>query len=142
LSLSIGVTPGRSAVLLAGHPAGDAVGVVATDLSLFGVEDIDAVDGDLEFSIAILGNFDVRFAKDDEDVGGVGVLEVACHVEIGVHAGFEDTDAAEFVELCGVGIVGEGGGDDDIEVGVSGLAGGFGKVFAAEGAKLWADDDT
>ena len=43
-------------------------------------------------------------------------------MEVGVHAGLEDRDAAEFIELRGVGVVVEGAGDQHVEVGVRGFA--------------------
>ena len=50
-------------------------------------------------------------------------LQVVGHVQVGVHAGLEHGDAAELVELGGVGVVVEGAGDQHIEAGVAGLRG-------------------
>ena len=49
-------------------------------------------------------------------------FKVVGHVEVGVHASLEYWDAAEFVELRGVGVVVEGAGDQHVEVGVGGFA--------------------
>ena len=90
------------------EPAGDAVGAVAADFSGVGVEDVYAVDFDLNFVVFGVENVDIRFAEDDEEVAFAGVFEVVGHVQVGVHAGFEHGDAAQFVELGGMGVVVEG----------------------------------
>ena len=84
---------------------------------------------------------DVRLAEDDEEVAFAGVLEVVGHVQVGVHAGLEHGDAAELVELRGVRLVVEGAGDQHIETGIAGLAGGGDQVGALDGAELRADED-
>ena len=84
---------------------------------------------------------DVRLAEDDEQVALAGVLQVVGHVQVGVHAGFEHGDAAELVELGGVGLVVEGAGDQHVEAGVAGLAGGGHQIGARDGAELRADED-
>ena len=84
---------------------------------------------------------DVRLAEDDEEVALAGVLEVVGHVQVGVHARLEHGDAAELVELRGVGLVVEGAGDQHVEVGVAGLAGGRHQIGALDGAELRADED-
>ena len=86
-------------------------------------------------------NLDVRLAEDDEEVALAGVLEVVGHVQVGVHAGLEHGDAAELAELRGVGLVVEGAGDQHVEAGVAGLAGGGDQVGALDGAELGADED-
>jgi hypothetical protein len=73
---------------------------------------------------------DVGLAEDDEQVALAGVLEVFGHVQVGVHAGLEHGDAAELVELGGVRVVVEGAGDEHVEIGIAGLAGGFHQVGA------------
>jgi hypothetical protein len=84
---------------------------------------------------------DVGFTEDHEEVAFAGVLQVAGHVEVGVHAGLEDGDAAEFGELGRVGVVVEGAGDEDVESGVTGFAGGGDKIGAGDGAEFGADQD-
>ena len=66
---------------------------------------------------------DVRLAEDDEEVALAGGLQFAAHVEVGVHPGLKDRDAAELAELAGVCLVVERAGDEDVEAGVAGLAG-------------------
>ncbi len=62
-------------------------------------------------------------------------------MQVGVHARLEHRDAAELVELGGVGVVVEGAGDQHVEAGVAGLAGGGHQVGAGDGAELGADED-
>ena len=111
-----------------------------------GVEDIHAVDLHLQpvgLAVGAGGGFDVDvgFAEDDEEVGLVGFLEVVGHVQVRVHAGLEDWDAAELVELGGVGLVVEGAGDQGVETRFGGFAHGTHKVGSGDGAELWADED-
>ena len=70
-----------------------------------------------------------------------GVLQVVGHVQVGVHARLEDRDAAELVELGGVGVVVEGAGDQHVEAGVARLARGGDEIGARDGAELGADED-
>ena len=84
---------------------------------------------------------DVRLAEDDEEIALAGVLEVLGHVEVGVHAGLEHGDAAQLAELRRVRLVVEGAGDQHIEPGIAGLAGGSDEVGALHGAELRADED-
>jgi hypothetical protein len=65
---------------------------------------------------------DVGLAEDHEQVALAGVLEVLGHVQVGVHARLQHRDAAELVELGGVGVVVEGAGDQHVEAGVAGFA--------------------
>ena len=53
-------------------------------------------------------------------------------MQVGVHPGLEHRDAAELVELRGVGVVVEGAGDQHIEAGIAGLAGGRDEVGPAD----------
>ncbi len=84
---------------------------------------------------------DVRLAEDDEEVALAGVLQVAGHVEVGVHARLEDRDPPQLVKLRGVGFVVERAGDQDIEVRVRGLAGGCDEIGTRDRAELGADED-
>ena len=63
------------------------------------------------------------------------------HVQVRIHPGLEHGDAAELLELGGVGVVVEGAGDEDVEVGVRGFAGGGDQVGAGDGAEFRADED-
>ena len=95
----------------------------------------------LYLAVACILNLDVRLAEDDEEVAFAGVLQVFGHVQVGVHAGLQDGDAAQLVDFGGVGVVAEGAGDQHVEVCVAGLAGGCYQVFAGDGAELRADED-
>ena len=120
------------------EPAGYAFGSVAADFAGVGVEDVHAVDADSYLSVFGVENVDVWLAEDDEEVAFAGVFEVARHVQVGVHPGFEDGDSAEFVEFGGVRVVVEGAGDKHVESGVSGFAGGSDEVGARDGAEFLA----
>ena len=69
------------------------------------------------------------------------VLEVAAHLQVGVHAGFQHRHAAELVELGGMGVVVEGAGDQHVETCVACLARGGDEIGARDGAELRADED-
>ena len=86
-------------------------------------------------------DLDVRLAEDHEQVALAGVLQVAGHVQVGVHARLEDGDAAELAELGGVRLVAERAGDQHVVVGIGGFAGGGDQVGAGDGAELGADED-
>ena len=139
----IGVADEEAFLVVVGvdEPAGDAVGAVAADFAGVGMEDVHAVDLDLD--LAVLGgqDVDVGLAEDDEEVAFAGVLEVVGHVQIGVHAGLQHGDAAELVELRGVGVVVEGAGDQHVEAGIAGFAGGGDQIGARDGAEFRADED-
>ena len=67
-------------------------------------------------------------------------FEVAGRVQAGVNARPEDRGAAEPAELGGVRPVAERAGDEHVEVGVGGFAGGGHQVGAGDGAELGADE--
>ena len=81
------------------EPAGDAFGAVAADFAGVGVENVHAVDLDLNLAAFGFKDVDVRLAENDEQVALAGVLEVVGHVQVCVHARFEYRNAAKFVEL-------------------------------------------
>ena len=122
-------------------PAGDALGPVAAHFAGGGVEDIHAVDLDLDLAVSGVEDVDVRLAEDDEEVALAGVLEVVGHVQVGIHARLEHGDAAEFVELRGVGVVVEGAGDEHIKAAITGLTGSGNQIGAGNGTELRADED-
>jgi hypothetical protein len=68
--------------------------------------------------------------KDDEEVAFASILEIVSHMQISIHARLEHGDAAKFVELRSMGLVGEGAGDQHIEVSIRSLAGGGYQVGA------------
>ena len=85
-------------------------------------------------------DLDVGLAEDGEEVAAAG-LQVAGHVQVGVHPGLQDRDAAEAVELGGVGVEVEGAGDHHVEAGLGGLARRGDQVGALDGAVFGADED-
>ena len=87
------------------------------------------------------GHCNIRLTEDDEEVAFAGVLEVVGHVQVGVHARLEDGDAAQFAELRGVGVVVEGGGDQNVKVRVCGFSGGLHQIGTGDGAEFGTDED-
>ena len=65
-----------------------------------------------------------------------GVLQVAGHVQVGVHARLEDGDAADLPELRCVGLVVERAGDQHVEADVRRLSGSGDQIRARDGAEL------
>lgn len=82
------------------EPAGDAVSSVAADFSGVRMKNIDAVDFNLYLPVFCIDNVDVGFTEDNEEIALSGIFEIVGHVQVGVHSGFENGDAAKFVELC------------------------------------------
>ncbi len=128
------------------EPAGDVVGLVAADFAGGGVEHINAIDLHLDLiglSIGTSGieDVDVGFAEDHKQIALAAVCEILLHVQIGVHAGLENGDRAELVELGGLGLVVEGAADQHVEAGIGAFAGCFHQIDAADGAELRADED-
>ena len=66
----VGVADEEALLVVVGvdEPAGDAVRAVAAHLAGVGVEDVDAVDFDLELAVFGVENVDVGLAEDDEEV--------------------------------------------------------------------------
>ena len=139
----VGVTDEEAFFVVVGvdEPAGDAIGSVADDFTGLGFEDIHAVHLDAQLAVWFGQEGDVRLSEDDEEVAFAGIFEVLGHVEVGIHAGLEHGDAAQLAELRGVRFVIEGAGDENIEAGITRLAGGGDKVGALDGAELGADED-
>ena len=123
------------------EPAGDTVSAVTADFAGVGVEYVYASNLDLDLTVIHVEDVDVGFAEDDEEVAFAGVLEVAGHVEIGIHARLEDRDPPQLVEIRRVGFVVEGAGDQDVKIGVCSLAGGLHEIGTGDGAELRADKD-
>ena len=92
----VGVADEEALLVVVGvdEPAGDAVGAVAPHLAGVGVEDVHAVNPHADGVAAVLQDVDIGLAEDDEEVALAGVLEVAGHVEIGVHARLQHRDGA------------------------------------------------
>src|ERR1700730_925314 len=68
-------------------------------------------------------------------------FEVIGHVQIGIHPGLEDRDAAQLIEFRGVRLIIESAGDENIEIRVARLAGGKHQVLMLDSAKLRADEN-
>ena len=98
-------------------------------------------DLDADQAVAGVLDLDVGLAEDDEQVAGAGGLQVAAHMQVGVHARLQHRHAAELVELGGVGVEVEGAGDQHVEAGVARLARGGDEVGPGDGAELGADED-
>ena len=81
------------------EPARDPIRVVAVNLSRARVEHIHAIHLHPHLAARLIQDRDVRFAEDHEQVALAGALQVVRHVQIGVHAGFQDSDAAHFVDV-------------------------------------------
>src|SRR5580704_3269150 len=69
------------------------------------------------------------------------VLQLAGHVQIGVHPRLQDRDAADPLELGGVRIEIEGTGDHDIEPGIGRLTRRVDEIGARHGAEFGAEKD-
>ncbi len=140
----VGVADEEALLVVVGidEPAGDAVGAVAAHLAGVGVEDINSVDAHPDILVPVFQDVDIGLAKDDKEVALAGVLEVASHVQVGVHARLEHRDAAELLELGGMGVIAESTGDEHIESGIGGLACGDDKIRPRHGAEFGADEDT
>ena len=134
----IGVAYEEALLVVVGvnEPAGDAVSAVTADLASVRVEHVDAFDFDLYLTVIRIEDVDIRFTEDDKEVAFASVLEVAGHVEVGVHARLEDRDPSQFVEVRGVGFVVESAGDEDVKVGVRCLAGGLHEIGPGDGAEF------
>ena len=106
----VGVADEEALLVVVGvdEPAGDALRPVAAHLAGVGVENVYAVDPRLKLPVPGVQDIYVRLAEDDEQVAVAGILQLAGHVQVGVHAGFQYRDAAQALELGGVGIVVEG----------------------------------
>ena len=62
-------------------------------------------------------------------------------MQVCVHARLQHGQRAELGELGGAGVVVEGAGDEHVEAGFGGFAGGVHQVWAGDGAELRGDED-
>ena len=62
-------------------------------------------------------------------------------MQVGVHAGLEHGQPAQFGKLGGVGLEVEGAGDQHVEAGIGGFPRGFDQVGALDGAEFGANED-
>ena len=106
-------------------------------------EDIDSVDLHLDLAGLSLNRQEVniRLTEDHEQVAFAGIFQILGHVQVSVHAGFEDGDAAQFVELRRVSFVVEGTRDEDVKICIGTFTSGFDQIGALNGAELGADED-
>ena len=123
------------------EPTGDTVCAVAADLAGVGMEDVHPIDLDPELIVTRIEEIDVGFTEDDEEVAFARVLEIVRHVQVGVHAGFEDGNAPQPVELGCVGFVIECAGDQHVEIRLCGFAGGFREIGTGDSTKFGTDED-
>ena len=110
------------------EPAGDAVGAVAADFASRRVEHVHALHVHAERAVVYVQNLDVGLAEDDEEVTFASGLQLAAHVEVGVHTRLQHGDAAKLAKLAGVRFVVEGAGDEDVEAGIARLTCSLNKV--------------
>ena len=123
------------------EPGGDLVRSAGADVAGPSVENVDPKHGDDDFAVFIGLPFDIGFAEDDEQIARPGVLQLFGHVQVRVHLGFQDRQRPELAQFRGMGIEVEPAGDQCIEAGVEGLAGGGGQIGAGDGAEFRADED-
>ena len=116
------------------RPAGDPLRAIAAQLARVGMEDVHAVHFHAQAAVGIGQDRDIRFAEDHEQVAVSGVLEVAGHVQVGIHEGLQNGDSAEFAEFRGVRFVVKRAGDQRVEAGVARLAGGCHPISPLHGA--------
>ena len=140
----IGVADEETLLVIVGvdEPAGDAAGIVAADLAGGGVEDVDAGDPHPDAAVAGVPDVDVGFAEDDEQVALAGVLQVAGHMQVGVHPRLEHGDPAQALEVGRMGVVVEGAGDQRVEAGLRRLARRGHQVGARHRAEFGTDEDS
>src|SRR5262245_39150859 len=108
-------------VIRVDEPAGDALGAIAANLAGRRVKHVHALHMHTQCAVVYVQNVDVGLAEDDEEIALACGLELAAHMEVGVHAGLEHWDASELAELTGMGLVVEGARDEDVEARVAGL---------------------
>ena len=98
------------------EPQPDRIRPVGLDLASLWPEDIDAFDHDLDLASADRLDRNVGLAEHDEQIAGAGVLQLAGHMQVGVHARLQDRNAADAVEFGRMGVEIEGASDSPTEV--------------------------
>ena len=106
-----------------------------------GLKNVDAEHFDAQPAVGERLDADIGLAEDHEEVPAPVRLEIAAHMQVGVHPRFQHRHAAELVEFGGRGVVVEGAGDQHVEAGVARLARGGDEIGARDRAKLRADED-
>ena len=75
------------------------------------LEHVHAMYLHLNLSVLHIRDLNVRLAENHKKVSFAGVLQIAGHVQVGIHASLENGDAAQFGKVCGVRVVVEGATD-------------------------------
>jgi hypothetical protein len=76
---------------------------VRVDLASLRAENVDALDADLDLTVAGWLDLDVGFAEHDEGVAAGRGLQCVRHMQVGIRPGLEDGDATQPVKLGGMG---------------------------------------
>ncbi len=119
-------------VVVVEHPERDTVRALGGDFAGLRFEDVDTEDFDPQPAVVDRLDANVGLAEDHEEIAGAGRLEIATHMQVGVHPRFEHRHAAELVEFGGVGVVVEGAGDQRVEARVASLARGGDEIGARD----------
>ena len=95
-SQEVGMTDKEAFFVVVGvdEPASNLIGVAGADITRLRMKYIDSVDVHLNLPTLYLVDVDVWLAEDDKQIACSGVLQRICHVEVGIHPGFEDGDAS------------------------------------------------
>ena len=67
-------------VIRINEPAGNPFGAIAANLSGIGVEDVHAIDLDLNLAVFGFPEINVRFTKDHKQIALAGGLEIIRHM--------------------------------------------------------------
>lgn len=110
------------------EPAGDSVRGIAANLARRRIEDVYTFDFHLNLAVFRVKNVDVRLAENHEQIAFAGILQIAGHVQVGVHPRLQHRDAAELIELGRMGVVVEGAGYEHVEAGIGGFARGLDEI--------------
>lgn len=72
--------------------AGNFIGITGFDLTGLGMKDINPINLHPSQPIIYFGDVNVGSSKDDKQVPCSSIFKRICHVEIGIHLGFEEGD--------------------------------------------------
>ena len=116
-------------------------GAIAADFARVRMEHIHALDLDLNLPAVRVQDVDIRLAEDHEQVALAGILQIAGHVQVRVHASLQHRNAAQLVELRGVRIIVKSARHEHVEARIPGLARGRHQVRPRHGAELRTNED-
>lgn len=122
-------------------PARDPLCGIAANFARLRMENVHAFHLHTHLAVPGRDNVDVGFAEYHKQIALACGLELARHVEVGVHARLENWDSSELVELRGMGLIVESAGNQYVEVGVACLASGGNQIGAGDGTELRADEN-